>query len=74
MTVSNDKALVVLDKDLQEIFRNEELMGSTDLCFFTCAAIKRSRSGHLDGKFWLEAVWRRVRFFSGLGRFWEIVD
>lgn len=67
VVVSNNKALVVLDKDLQEIFRNEELLGSTDLCFFTCAAIKREQSGNLQGRF--ESVIRhceRVRFLSDL--------
>ena len=49
--VSNDKSLVVLDADLQEIFRNEELSDSTDLCFFTCACLRRTRSGHFQGLF-----------------------
>ena len=50
VVVSNDKALIILDKDLQEIFRNEELLGSTDLCFFTCAGIRRTTTGNLQGK------------------------
>jgi len=51
VTVSNDKALVVLDAELQEIFRNEELLGTTDLCFFTCASLRRNKSGHIQGKY-----------------------
>lgn len=61
IAVSNDKALVVLDKDLQELFRNEELVGSTDLCFFTCAGVKRDSFGNVQGRP-SGAIGSRVRF------------
>ena len=50
VVVSNDKALLVLNEDLQEIFRNEELLGSTDLCFFTSADVRRDKLGNIQGK------------------------
>ena len=50
VVVSNDKALLVLDRELQEIFRNEELLGSTDLCFFTSVDVRRDKQGSLQGK------------------------
>lgn len=49
VAVSNDKALVVLDDDLGVIFKNEELLGSADLCFFTCAGMQRNKLGAFQG-------------------------
>lgn len=49
VVVSNDKAVVVLDRELEEVFRNEEELGSTDLCFFTSVGIRRDCKGGVQG-------------------------
>jgi hypothetical protein len=49
VVVSNDKALVVLNQELEEVFRNEEQLGSTDLCFFTSVGLRRDSQNTLQG-------------------------
>lgn len=63
--VSNDKALLVLDKELQEIFRNEELLGSTDLCFFTSVDIRRNKEQVLQGNLNFFFVFFLYELFCG---------
>jgi hypothetical protein len=48
VVVSNDRALVVLDDDLNELFRNEELIKDDDLCFFTSIAWRDNFQGALQ--------------------------
>lgn len=63
VVVSNDKALIVLNKDLEKVFRNEELLGSTDLCFFTSATIKRDKDASVKGRFFEKVVLSAVLRF-----------
>lgn len=49
LAVSNDKAIVFLDKELNEVFRNEELIGEEDLCFFTSADVRVNLDGYFQG-------------------------
>lgn len=48
VVVSNDRALVVLDDNLNELFRNEELIKDDDLCFFTSVAWRDNFQGALQ--------------------------
>lgn len=48
VVVSNDRALVVLDDNLNELFRNEELIKDDDLCFFTSVTCRNNFQGALE--------------------------
>ena len=51
LVVSNDKVLVFLDEQLNEVFRNELLQGAEDLCFFTAADCALTSPGNFQGTF-----------------------
>ena len=46
--VSNDRAIVILDQNLTELFRNEELIKDDDLCFFTAVCTRKTKQGNLQ--------------------------